>query len=328
MIDKPAETAASASAETKEAEGGQRGLRGAQPPISEEDCMAKMKTAALRYADLGWPVFPVHTPTGDAVRPCSCRRVTCPRPGKHLCHKNTCKDRGRHPCHQSVCDSAGKHPRTKNGVHDASTDEAKIRRWWDIWPGANIGVATGKEAGFFALDVDPLRCGAETLASLQTKHGRLPDTRSAATGGDGVHYLFKYPDFPMKNFTGALGPGLDIKGEGGAIVVAPSLHASGKRYRWKNDAPIANAPEWLLRLLREARGSGANGIAGVGGAIPEGQRNNTLMSLAGTMRRRGMSARAIEAALLVTNSERCHPPLLEDEVRKIASSVSRYEPAR
>jgi putative DNA primase/helicase len=290
--------------------------------------MNKMGAIALRYAEFGWPVFPVHTPTGDAARPCSCRRATCPRIGMHPCHKNTCKDRGNHLCHQSVCDSAGKHPRTKNGVHDASTDEAIIRCWWETWEDANIGVATGKEAGFFALDVDPRKSGAEALASLENKHGNMPVTRIADTGGDGVHYLFKYPGFPVKNSTGALGPGLDIKGDGGAIVVAPSLHAGGKRYRWRNDAPIADAPEWFLRLFREAQRPCANGIAPIGATIPEGRRNDTLTSLAGTMRRRGMGAEEIEAALLVTNNKRCAPPLAEDEVRKIASSVCRYKPVR
>lgn len=290
--------------------------------------MAEMKTAALRYAELGWPVFPVHTPTGDATKPCSCRRVTCLRLGKHPCHKNTCRDRGRHPCHQSVCDSAGKHPRTKKGVHDASTDEAKIRRWWDIWPEANIGVATGKNAGFFAIDVDPRGGGTESLASLEAKHGKLPWTRTADTGGGGVHFLFRCPDFLVKSSTGELGPGLDVKGEGGAIVVTPSLHAGGRRYCWRNGAPIADAPEWFLRLLREAQKPRARESAGMGDAIPEGRRNNTLTSLAGTMRRRGMGSDEIEAALLVTNNKRCDPPLAEDEVRRIAKSVCRYQPAR
>jgi len=154
--------------------------------------------------------------------------------------------------HQSVCNSAGKHPRTKNGVRDATTDRAKIRQWWETWEDANIGVATGKESGFFALDVDPRKGGADSLASLEAKHGKLPETRTADTGG-GAHYLFKYPDFPVKNSTGEIWPGLDIKGDGGAIVVAPSLHAGGKRYRWRNAAQIADAPEWFLRLLRETQ---------------------------------------------------------------------------
>jgi putative DNA primase/helicase len=284
--------------------------------------------AALRYAALGWSVFPVHTPTsGDPAKPCSCRGVQCSRIGKHLCHKNDCKDNDKHPCHQSVCGNAGKHPRTKNGVLDASTEESKIRQWWGTWEDANIGVATGLGAGFFVLDIDPRKGGDRTLAYLETTHGKLPETRTAATGGGGVHYLFKYPDFPVKNSTGKLGPGLDIKGEGGAIVVAPSLHPSGKLYCWRNDAPIAEAPEWLLRLLQEAQKSHAYGGAVISKTIPEGRRNDSLMSLAGTMRRRGMGADEIEAALFVTNIKRCNPPLAEEEIRKIAASVCRYKPA-
>jgi Bifunctional DNA primase/polymerase, N-terminal/Primase C terminal 1 (PriCT-1) len=288
--------------------------------------MNKME-AALEYAAMGWPVFPVHAPTGDTAKPCSCRKITCPRIGKHPCHKNTCKDKGKHPCHQSVCDSIGKHPRSKNGVHDASTNEAKIRRWWNIWEDANIGLATGKDAGFFVLDVDPHRGGGKALACLEARHGKLPKTRTAETGGGGVHHLFEYPDFPVKNSVGKLGSGLDIRSDGGSVIAAPSLHASGERYRWRNSEPIAEAPEWLLRLLRETQKSYANGSGAIGEIIPEGQRNNTLMSLAGTMRRRGMGQKEIEAALLVTNSKRCDPPLAEDEVKQIASSVCRYEPA-
>jgi putative DNA primase/helicase len=79
--------------------------------------------------------------------------------------------------------------------------------------------------------------------------------------------------------------------------------------------------------LREAQKSRANDSSATGVAIPEGQRNDTLTSLAGTMRRSGMGVEDIEAALLVTNNKRCDPPLAEDEVRKIASSVCRYKPA-
>jgi putative DNA primase/helicase len=284
--------------------------------------------AALRYAALGWPVIPVHSPTsGDPAKPCSCSRVRCPQIGRHLCHKNNCKYKDKHLCHQSFCESVGKHPRTKTGVHDASTDEAKIRLWWGTWEDANIGVVTGIRAGFFVLDVDPREDGDKALASLEIKHGKLPQTRTADTGGGGVHYFFKYPSFHVKNSTGRLGPGLDIKGEMGAIVVAPSLHSSGKRYCWRNWAPIAEAPEWFLELLLHTQKLLANGSSAIGEIIPEGRRNDSLTSLAGTMRRRGMGAEEIEAALSVTNTKRCNPPLAEDEVRKIASSVCRYKPA-
>jgi hypothetical protein len=62
------------------------------------------------------------------------------------------------------------------------------------------------------------------------------------------------------------------------------------------------------------------------GHISKGGRNAALTSLGGSMRRRGMSRAAIEAALLEENQAKCSPPLPEDEVRRIAESVSKYEP--
>ena len=74
-------------------------------------------------------------------------------------------------------------------------------------------------------------------------------------------------------------------------------------------------------------GGGDTGRAqSVEGEIPSGERNRTLLSLGGTMRRRGMEEPEILAALLETNRGRCRPPLSEREVGRIAASVARYEP--
>jgi len=89
-------------------------------------------------------------------------------------------------------------------------------------------------------------------------------------------------------------------------------------------------PAWLRDILPKRGDRPINHkrpvAEGHEGAVSEGQRNNTLTSLAGTMRRPGMSIEAIEAALLTENAG-YNPPLSEDEVRKIARSVGRYQPA-
>jgi primase-polymerase (primpol)-like protein len=59
--------------------------------------------------------------------------------------------------------------------------------------------------------------------------------------------------------------------------------------------------------------------------IPQGRRHNTLVSLAGTMWRRGMAAEAIEAALIVTDHKQCDPPRGPEHVHKIVESMSRWE---
>ena len=177
---------------------------------------------ALRYVQHGWPVLPIHTP---GSRDCSC----------------TARD----------CGSPGKHPRTPRGLHDASTDSDRIRGWWGRWPNANIGVVTGARSGLVVLDVD-LPDGPSSLAKLQAEHGRLPATCEQTTGSGGRQLLFAHPDFPVGN-RARLRPGLDVRGDGGYIVVPPSIHATGGRYQWTGRLPPAAPPRWLLALLDRSR---------------------------------------------------------------------------
>ena len=77
---------------------------------------------------------------------------------------------------------------------------------------------------------------------------------------------------------------------------------------------------------RTKAGSKQNRIAAEAGPIPESVRSNTLISLAGGMRRYGMSEGAIATALIEDNLARCKPPLQEDEVKRIAHSACKYAP--
>jgi hypothetical protein len=150
------------------------------------------------------------------------------------------------------CKSPGKHPLTKNGVKDATQDEATIRTWWRKWPQANIGICTGVESGITLLDVDPRNGGTESLEHLITLYGALPETLVCGTGGGGWHYYFQHPGhFQFKGKVPGYA-GLDIKSNGGYVVAPPSRHHSGGIYRWLSDwrtTPIAPVPEWLLELI-------------------------------------------------------------------------------
>lgn len=147
----------------------------------------------------------------------------------------------------------GKRPILKDWTNAASSDPAQVAQWVERYPTANVGIATGPKSGVFALDVDPRSGGVEALENLVRTNGFLPKTVQARTGSGGAHYLFKLPDFTVSNSAGKLGSGLDIRGEGGQIVVAPSRTPAGT-YQWVNapwDTEIAEAPEWLLSLLRD-----------------------------------------------------------------------------
>ncbi len=220
------------------------------------------------------------------------------------------------------CKPRAKVPATIDGFKSATTDADTVREWWRRWPEANVAIRTGAESDLVVLDVDVQHGGAGTLAELERERGKLPKTPRVLTGGGGQHVYFRHPGDEVRNSAGRLGPGLDVRGDGGYVVAPPSVHENGRDYKW------LIAPErpselltWLVADARERR----NGAAPpVGEVIPSGQRNAGLASLAGTMRRRGMDEAAILAALKVTNRERCKPPLAERDVERIAASIAGY----
>lgn len=258
---------------------------------------------AHEYAARGWKIFPVHTPDADGK--CSCRKPDC--------------------------SNVGKHPRTQNGLKDATVDADQVDQWWTRWPDSNIGLITGEESGLVVLDVDPRHGGNESVKALQDLHGAFVDRVYAKTGGGGWHLLFAHPGVKIGNVQGTpdrpgkLGPGLDIRGDGGYIVAPPSRHASGGQYSWKVAPTVGlpDLPEWLLKILTEKKSQAPIEIAE--GHIPEGGRDLALTSMAGSMRRRGMSEASIHAALTEEN-KRCNPPMGVDDINRIAKSVCRYSP--
>jgi bifunctional DNA primase/polymerase-like protein len=145
----------------------------------------------------------------------------------------------------------GKVPLTRHGLKDATTDRDQVERWWARRPDANIGVATGPPSGLLVVDLDGHE-GLGSWARLEARYG-VTLTLEASTGGGGVHLLYGYPaDVDLGNSAGRLGEGIDTRARGGYVLVAPSVHPSGRRYAWSGsgETPIAPAPPWLVDLLR------------------------------------------------------------------------------
>jgi hypothetical protein len=186
----------------------------------------RMLAAALAYGAVGLAVFPLHDAL-DGV--CSCR------------------DR-------EACEKPGKHPRTRHGFHDATCDEAQIRAWWGRWPHANIGIPTGERSGVVAVDIDPRHGGDSLYAEWQSEDGAYTETLTVRTPTGGRHYLYRWrPDLGINSRAGKdplRDLGIDRKTDGGYIVVAPSLHACGDRYRFLNSIEPQEMPEALVARLR------------------------------------------------------------------------------
>jgi len=197
--------------------------------------------------------------------------------------------------------------------------EEQIRCWWGKNPACNIGVVTGAVSGLVVLDLN----GSEGRESVKLLD--LPLTPIAATGR-GQHWYFRHPGGKVGNAVKLL-PGVDLRGDGGYVVAPPSIHPSGAEHRWlgrpsPEEADLVPLPEWVLDKQHD-RQDGAEPTT-LSEPVAEGARNQTLTSLAGSLRRRGADEATIFAALQAVNTDRCRPPLPEAEVGRIASSIAKY----
>src|SRR5579872_22222 len=217
-------------------------------------------------------------------------------------------------------------PSTIHGFKDATTNLAQIENWWTQTPSANIGLPTGAISGLFVLDIDAKNNGQETLAQLEKKHGSLPITPRASTGGGGTHVCLKYPGFHIKSTVG-IAPGIDIRGDGGYIVVPPSIHSSGNQYTWKVsllEMPLAEPPQWVLDLVSTPKPKPKT--PGLGPDLfCEGERNAKLTSMAGKLKNQGLSSEELFDSLLAINQTRCIPPLPECELEAIVGSSEDWD---
>lgn len=140
----------------------------------------------------------------------------------------------------------GKRPIVSQGFKVATCDYPLVCAWWERNPNANVGMPTGPASGLLVLDVDPEHGGNESLRALPIR----PMTWVVETPSGGFHYWFKYPHGArLGNTAGKLGPGLDTRGEGGYVVLPPSVGHNGRAYQWAFRDELADAPAWLVESL-------------------------------------------------------------------------------
>ena len=222
-----------------------------------------------------------------------------------------------------------KKPLIKDWPKLATSDKETLLGWATKYPNCNWGLATGPDSGIFVLDAD-----SDAALEELNKLGKRPTTYTVKTSR-GWHFYFIYPsNSTIRSSAKQLADGLDVRGKGGYVLLPSSVHPSGAVYRVLDDALVAQPPAWLLaKIVERGHATGTNSNSDDKNSrnnkatIPDGARNATLASLAGSMQHRGMAQQAIEVALLAENEACCKPPLTADEVRKIVCSITRYEPA-
>jgi len=240
---------------------------------------------ALHYASRRWPVLPL-TPGGKVPA--------------------ISKERGGHGC------------------LDATLDRKRIETWWNEYPAANVGIATGRRSGLLVMDVDP-RKTTDWLQSVNTL--KLPQTFTVRTASGGFHLYFALlADSPISIGADLL-PGIDWRGNGGYVVGAGSV-VNGVIYEIVRSCAIVPAPGALLERILAHRKGARTAARDTSGrmVIPDGRRNDQMFRIACALRRFGIELNAIYEALRAVNVDHCEPPLVDAELRAIAASTMRYAP--
>ena len=209
--------------------------------------------AALWYAERGIAVFPL----GPAKRPLA-RCAACRPPG-------ACPGRDECRCGVDTC----------HGFYAATSDHAVINGWWGRYPDWQIGLRTGQVSDLVALDVDLDKGGLDSLIALQQAGLDIRGTAVQLSGsGLSFHLLYSHPGGTVPNSAGRLGDGLDVRGDGGYVVGAPSRHpATGAHYQLLGE--LAQLPVWRPPSHPEHARSFS--------ATPQQQRNRSV-ALRGTGR--------------------------------------------
>jgi hypothetical protein len=230
----------------------------------------------------------------------------------------------------------GKRPLADSrGFKDATTDADQINEWWSEEP-YNIGIRCDDTVRPIILDADGPQA-RDALAELNIDPEDWPCIETNPKKGK-FHLYF---DPPVKSPDGGvprtikLRLDFDVLGEGGYVIAPPSIHAdTGRPYSWVRSPMTVDLPPVPPSIVTAIHSKKATQRDTRGNALPlpeqllEGQRDELLTSLAGSMRRRGASEDAILAALREENATRCQPPLEDKQVKKIAKSIAKKTPAK
>lgn len=277
-----------------------------------------IQDAALAYARLGLRVVPVHgVVVNGAEFRCTCAKgEACSRPGKH--------------------------PAIRGWKERACVEPTEVKRLFANHQG-NLGIALGGEARLVVLDLDG-PAGLATVQKWQREHDPLPATLTARSGRSdgGAHHFFRLPKgcepASISNKVG-IAPGVDVRAEGGMVVVPPSRHVTGRTYEWTNTVPPATAPKWLLQKLVSSEGSSHEGAGQSTGRLE--QARDYLRALTPAISGYGGHRQTFEAALAMTRgyclprevalelmtrdyNPRCQPPWSDSDLaRKVDEAITK-----
>lgn len=199
----------------------------------------------------------------------------------------------------------------------------QLEKWEDEFPHDNIGLVTGKVSGVIVVDVD-----SKEGIDFCKENGIISPIYQKT--GKGFHLFFKAPDQPIQNKV-RFGPGVDLRAEGGQVVIAPSVHFdTGKKYELiiSKGATWDDLPEldekWLIPQIQNAQIDLSSvktyGLDLAKKSAGEG-RNNTLAKNAGYLANKNVQPDEIIELLWSLNLQTNVPPLGRNELERTVLSI-------
>ena len=259
--------------------------------------------AALWFASQGFPVLPLHSVT--EARTCTCGDAD----------SVTRRASTRSPASRPT------------GSRTPPRISASFAAWFREHYWLNYGVLTDK---LLVIDIDPRNGGDQSWAAINAQPTRaVPHTWRVRTGGGGEHLIFRNT---LGVRCGDLDRGIEIKAKGGYIVGPACAHESGRRYEWQpqcspKDAPLADPPEWLAKLIGNRTYLGAPmppqaWVKQLRETFYEGARRKALLRIVGKLATvPGNDSQIVTELMLAWSSVRCLPPLPESEVASVVEDI-------
>lgn len=190
--------------------------------------------------------------------------------------------------------------------------------WFTNLSGAGVGVVTGRISNMVVLDVE-----SYCKIPLDELLKKYPTQMISRTGSGGYHLFYQYPTHvPHIGNRVGLFEGIDLRADGGFIVLPPTIHPSGGKYEWVKRGIPGAFPNSLLDVQSQPKAQGDGWITETLRGVSEGGRNDACARLAGYFFKKGMNADIVEALLMEWN-ERNDPPLPTHEVRTTIKSIER-----
>jgi hypothetical protein len=259
--------------------------------------MNQILTAALDAAGHGWPVFMLARSKRPVANCTPCRTAG--------------SDHDPATCGHLTC----------HGFYAASTDPERVAAMVAAIPRGQLAIRTGAASGLAGVDVDPAHGGNRGLSELMSEQ-IVPRTLHVHTGSGGLHLYYRHPGTPLPSRPMPNRPGIDVKADGGYLVLPPSIHhRTGRPYRWGSAREVVEMPAALVAACLPATPADSSApqtipVTAIGGGgishpdlllsahldavrrAPQGKRRTTLYGAARGVARM-VAAGAIDSAAAV-----------------------------